>query len=560
MPAPTETEGQIPSSGVGQDKRRNLAARIRWRFRPRSWRVRRGRLYRLLQEVFLATLLLTSLTTIADHLHYLDWLKVVTVRMIAFDRPVLDSRESPTPKPVVLAIDDALYETSFKATSPLDRGKLKTLIEAIADAKPGIVAIDLDLSPGVDEVSSDIDPRPLDLALCSAAFGTGSETCESAWRNPQENPFQNGCGLRIVLIDPITGDGGTLGSRAAIWRDRMIKRFRQCIHFAEPDLLAHGRWILYFEADRPSLGTTAFALARDPNRPARTKSRGERPLIRTDLIRAALVPASAGTPAQAVKHVLVELNGFTTQSGMPLADVVQGRAVFLGGTWGRDDKHDTAFADDVDGVLVHAAIYDTLGRKLQEYHLLHFLMDIGFGVLFGMVFARAWHRYAGAGIALTHWHDPTAQSVRLLRSLAPTGCYERYGLLVERMWRGAVAWLIVLIAIGLAIAGSAKLFGNGIYVDAAPIIVGLVVHTLIESRGLPAEHARHFRTEALHQPIKCAAAGRAGCAAKPTVRAEFGRAIWVVRSVLAFGIVAAALLIAVEHDFHFWALVKEALS
>jgi CHASE2 domain-containing sensor protein len=61
-------------------------------------------------------------------------------------------------KVVIIAIDDEDYKTLFGETSPLDSGVLQDLLCAIAEAKPKVIAVDIDTSaPGFRAIHTESD-------------------------------------------------------------------------------------------------------------------------------------------------------------------------------------------------------------------------------------------------------------------------------------------------------------------------------------------------------------------------------------------------------------------
>jgi hypothetical protein len=111
-------------------------------------------------------LMVALVVTILHHDHWLDWLDVAVSRVTSVaatsgsdvsnlgDDTRFLNRDLKS-VPLILVINASMFENDFRQTSPLDRGKLAEWIEKIANERPRLVVIDLDLSPGPrDQIGS----------------------------------------------------------------------------------------------------------------------------------------------------------------------------------------------------------------------------------------------------------------------------------------------------------------------------------------------------------------------------------------------------------------------
>ncbi len=113
----------------------------------------------LLCHHFKAAIFVASCVVILNFCHLLDGLDIATFQLAVpqlFKASRLpDDYSNKFGSAKVITINDKLYETRFKQSSPLDRCELYDIFEKILSGpnKPKVLAVDLDLSPGPKEIT-----------------------------------------------------------------------------------------------------------------------------------------------------------------------------------------------------------------------------------------------------------------------------------------------------------------------------------------------------------------------------------------------------------------------
>lgn len=383
---------------------------------------------------------------------WLDGLERAMVELAAIVAPA-SGRAAPTgaqaaARPAILAVDDRAFERDFRERTPLDRRTLLGLLEPVLAASPRVIAIDLDLSPILDANEAERAAQAaLDARIAAAAATTP-----------------------IVLAVPAPSDNAARTEAAARWMRALCAA--PGIHFAYPEVVQNGGVVTKWAATLPALGQVAFAVASGDDGAMRTTvlpppcdvvRAGDGPLPFLDpLIRPGMIDAALADLR--LQPLDVRFLGTAEATPRALAGLapeaaasLRGRSVFLGGTWGVQDRFATAAAR-VPGVVVHAAVFHSAGdpiRALPEWLLVVIATLAGTVVL--IVFERPWTRYF--------------EELQRLGEKPPLGARIR----AER-WT-LVVLLMLVAGLVLSVLASGFLLAQATWFNFAPVIVALALRS-----------------------------------------------------------------------------------
>ena len=229
---------------------------------------------------------------------------------------LLGPAQPPLPDVVVLAIDDDAYSEIFQAQSPLDRDKLRDLLQAVLSATPQTtqVVVDLDASPAVVAVHDGV-VRAADAL----------DHLFVAQRH------------RLVLARPVH-------VRQAPTQAWLSGLEAQGVRFGQ-STVGHVFGLVDFKHDWPD---SLAALA----------ARSVCPDCRAEVSTSAATPAdgiAAKTAVASSPSVLAYPVTLVWRKDTPeLLKALSPKAVVVGGTWGADDVFETPFGPRR-GVQLHAA-------------------------------------------------------------------------------------------------------------------------------------------------------------------------------------------------------------
>lgn len=361
-------------------------------------------------------LVVASLISLLHAFGALGWLDAAMLRLAAAAQ--IESRQSsemegvlPQNMPLVLTINQSLYEEQFLQTSPLNRTKLAQIIETIAKGpnRPAALVSDIDLSPMAGQ-SSDAGQERLNMALASLV----------------------GSGVRLVMVMPFRVKSPELIDRKASWmRDmcalKMVgdKTNGQPVVFALSEAVTNLGQVLQYDTSRPTLGMVVADRHSDMSqlRPAAQAHQICQELLApggvekwkltllsalfSDEAMSAVIGEASQHPRfrpfnpAYLQRVLSATMPISALDSLPLdlagkSHSLEARTVFLGGSFDRVDQFDAPLAGErVPGVLVHALTYASEADGIQPWGgNFAFVLDvvIGFGcaVLFQMLWT--WRR------------------------------------------------------------------------------------------------------------------------------------------------------------------------
>lgn len=391
-----------------------------------------------------------TLVTILSMFSIFDRVESYTYSLASsIDLPTLGKaaalNDRPETIPRVLLISSEMYEKDFRQVSPLERRKLSEVFAAVLDARPSLLAVDLDLSPLL--ARSDEEARAqaqLDELLLAAARTTP-----------------------VVLATPLPVEDLELRQQKFAW---MQKLCQGGVHFGLPTLHASDGMVLRYSAELPTFAQVAARLLQ----PAQTKpqdgghdetGRARPPAACTKIAGGGIEQADFLDPGfflnaigdgQSIKGMkLINANyfdpalehnitAFSSVIEIPDAGDLAGRVVFLGGQYGIDDRFETLNGERY-GAVVHAAIFYSLTHPLREIpKSVCKLVDVLLGILLAALFQAMWGRYYRDLLRYQGLKTAETHEQRILRAHA-------FGGAVIALWAvlaasGAVLWGLLLVS------------------------------------------------------------------------------------------------------------------
>jgi len=348
-------------------------------------------------------------------LHCSDWLHAIdSYAFLAIGNVAARPAPAATswPHTVVVRIDEPSFHSRYAERSPLDRCELREQLQAIYDAKPDVVVIDIDISPALwlaKKKSPENEPE----------FG-----CETGLYADIAAAERNG--IHTVLMEPFETDNA---ATASLHREWQLKMQDQGISVANADLpVAYGVTSSYFDDDH-----TLYAATRHRRilRGAATAPAAERHQERID-------------PRTYAGTLRVVLTSWTDEDDATLTDTLHRwfwlkpheldaespRVVFFGAGYGTDNVHLTPVGEFY-GVEVHAAAFVS-ERQPHPIHpaalarvlalALALALDLVMALLFGAFFGRYWRQFFRSrlhGNALLSWS--TGRPLLLLAAVLSLG-------------------------------------------------------------------------------------------------------------------------------------------
>jgi len=413
-------------------------------------------------------LVIASATLLLDHAGMLQWLDTIALRLASTyaadptPGPGTSRDLSPAERPVIVAIDEALWETEFQQTSPLRRDVLRRLLAALIAHDPETIFVDLDLSPGPAAHSADErDRAQQDLdALLAAASGTRR--------------------THIVLAAPFPVEDDAVRETKRQW---MLGHCAAGVEFGLAQIASAQGTVLRQNFNLPLL----FARTRQPS--ARPTEGPAPPAGATlcDLAKTASGAIFLDPRADAQGPSLygwvpsmypVRPDAFTVQPGRDLfllarADDVSrlpdlaGRTVFFGSNADVRDRFMTV-RGEMTGLRVHAAMYTNAlhpPEQFSEHYIASYVAEWVLGIAVGFAFAAGWRRYNDATL-----HAARGGAISWADAWRPWGW-----LLVNLVGLVFTLWFLMYIA-GRTLAG----WG---WINPAPVIVGMFIDSLLGSRA-----------------------------------------------------------------------------
>lgn len=436
--------------------------------RPAFWNVAWGTVF---------TILVTGgIVEAAKSLKLLGWLETrvaATVSLLAGPRIDEELEGFHESLPRVVLIDDTAYETIFRSTSPLDRAYLRDLINQVQAKAPALIALDLDISPYSGDEEQ--DAKPLYQSLCKTARPELAAVPDCLAAAAASRP-EICRGTPIVLIET-HATGETARAVARDWERRFAQALGPCLSFASSDIQMQHNRAVYFSDDFGTLGVRAYTtLMKSDTRLASEPSDANR-LLNTVLIEAA--GYDRRLPRSIAGYLLARPSwqdgGLTLTGNTDFTN----KAVFIGGGWGHDDKYNTAYADNIDGVLVHASVFFSLRRPLGAAPLTAFAIDFAFSLIAGFILHFIWARYHRANNRFRRLAGRQAFSPMIAALTLRPEARPYYA--VRILWLTA-AWTFLILALGAILIFTSLILRNNLWISPAALVIGLFIDKLFSSR------------------------------------------------------------------------------
>ncbi len=375
---------------------------------------------------------------------------------------------------LALLIDSATYESKYLERSPLSRCKLHDDLKLLYDAKPDVVAIDIDISPAI---WSSEQPKLLD---------TGCVTGQSIQSNkpPRHDEvvceeklygmIENSPNTTTIIIEPfpVSDSRGELGRRKTCWKERMKEK--DWVKFGEAKLPVDYGLVI----KQPGGPDSFVSLARAATpRPDEKLERSEEPKHIDTRQYARVKPITLkeldSQPDRSgyLTSIFAKMNGGSPDRPYKVA--------FFGGAYGKDDLFMTPVGK-VYGVEAQAASY--LSDGLKEHPGLDLLVDIAIAISFGTVVAYFWTKYFSSRFSSS---AVRRQSARL--------------------------WIVLLVAavvvMGFFVTGLSLwlLSRYGIWSSPIPIAVGMLIDSFVSGSIDQAIHSSEHDKQRLIVNLKALA-------------------------------------------------------
>jgi len=405
---------------------------------------------------FMVALVLASVLLICEMHGVLNWLDSLTLRTVgAIELNASDDSATvdvDADRPISLLISDEYFEEVFHQESPLNRHELTRLIKRIVDARPSVIAIDLDLSPGPEG------------ALLNEGQSALDDLILSTLKNEK---------IPVVLVTPFPVASDALFRVKHAWLNKMCLGG---VRVALPDVTLSQGLALRYAYDQPTLGLVASAQISHVSR-AKTKDLcedvvkgAERSLF---LSKAYAIEDAVGADAfdrqrpintDFLRRGASSQRLLRTDSGALSMEELSGHPVFLGSQFDSRDKFKTSLGS-VPGTVLHAAtFYSDRHPTHVQTHGRALAIDLIFGVVAGFLFGELWRRVNSAVRQL----EAQSENLRIW--------------VIARGWQFAAfftlfAWLAALFI------SSAWLLSHNSWNNPGPMVLGVFVKTLLASRA-----------------------------------------------------------------------------
>ncbi|MCS0589405.1 hypothetical protein ACFQ09_10650 [Massilia norwichensis] len=285
--------------------------------------------------------------------------------------PELPGVQADARAPVVLYLDEKRWFDLYREQSPLDRCQMADDLGAILARSPRTLAVDFDLSPGLNDARPECQER-LDRLLDQHAS-------------------------RLVLLAPLRVSSQPLFERKRQWT---LARCEKGVVFGDGALDESLGIVIDAPGNPYAMASQVHARGKQSICAELAHAEGAETWLRKR------VDGDEGHAPHAASHGSpspVNFSGFArAAAAMPLDDPRLGqignwaqRDVFFGGDYGasRDDAFLTPLGK-LPGVAVHAALRHSLSEPVDELpHRYGFVVDVLIAFLFSLLIASFWGLY-----------------------------------------------------------------------------------------------------------------------------------------------------------------------
>jgi hypothetical protein len=418
---------------------------------------------------FRTALFLAAVMVLLEHYTVvLEWLDVFMLRLATTF--AMSTAESKRAEVLVFTIQQEPFEKEFQSRSPIDRHELlKYFKELDKIYNPRtfenlrVLAIDYDLSPN----GYDLD----DKNKCVI-----SNKKELKEQNELDD-FLVKQAIRVVLIKPLPVKNRRLCQCKVAWEDEIQKKSTRRILFGHSEVWHYdmlGPVAKYVESEE-SFPATVFAAAKgrspsgggditscddskssslhDPDKKPKRERINFLQAYATGAVKVCQLIDIKGFD-DCKKYFEFDTSGKVDASGKPLNSPISTiSAIFFGGEYGKDDIYTTPLGI-LPGVTIQAYTYFSIGQRQNSnawlWLWLALLLDIILGFIVGLIF---------------HWNW---ENFHRCRHSNPDKFAPQVG------W-ALLSVLFLLNILVFLVLISSPLLGRGIWINPAPIIIGLFI-------------------------------------------------------------------------------------
>lgn len=473
------------------------------------WRVTWAHFWHHRWHHLLVAMTLGALTLIAENAGTLAWLDAVMLRLIA---PQVHTHPTP-PAPgqahiTTLVIGPGLYHDArgFQGRSPLDPVHLRPILAAIEAAQPKAILMDLQLEPGLSNcppTQAECDPHydaavtlghaPYVLPLPVLRDEAGNQA-SMAW-------LRELCGKGMRFASPdvrshlgqvvrVDRTPGTLAAETlALLSPAPAHGAGEHPQAGAHDHQAHS----HSQADAPPTCELAQApapqgardlamlraMTRQPGTASAAQTEPVHPAVLSQVLASTYVLRRCGNDGGSKGSSSASDICTTDSHGniQPLAATLQHQreasgqapwAIALGGDFDERDRFKIMGLSQP-GPVIQSVALATRGR-VSEHHALALAADIVLGMLAVLPL--------GLAVELSRRWGASA------RTLARHAAFPKLlGAAVCLVLTGALPWLVAGAIVAALVLSSASILDHGLWLNPGPMILGMAVHTLLESQA-----------------------------------------------------------------------------
>jgi len=409
---------------------------------------------------------------ILESLYVLEWLDVFMLRVLptTLQHSTKVEQEKPA-KVLVFTIQEELFETEFRARSPIDRLVLKKYLKTLKHVYPkfNVLAIDYDLSP--TNLESDPGEQKAQKDLDEFLFSLTKKQMEETHDGTEQMDRTDEPSVhKVVLLKHFPVRNQIVCKRKIKWER---EKYVNDIFFANSEVLHYGIFgpVVKYDDSDESFPAIVFATANrlrlpvmqftcDDSEPSSRHDSNHKLIQRIKPINF----LQALTTDSVKVCALDELETFQRCKDYLGSWTDDVKVIFFGGHYGRDDIYLTPLGN-LPGVTVQAYTYFSMEHPLKQIgHFRAWIIDIGLGFITGMIFHKIWQMFHKCRHSQ---EDRFSQQVVLLAV--------NFLFLI-----GSVAGLMFLMA---------HLLATGMWMNPAPMLIGLFIDSYVATTGGDAHDA-----------------------------------------------------------------------
>jgi CHASE2 domain-containing sensor protein len=436
-------------------------------------------------SMLFSTLALALLLLAAEHMHWFNWADVVTLQIAGSHEKLENSDEKAADlvraAPITaVKIGDEVFEKLFQEQSPLDKNWLGEIVQAIAQAQPKVLVIDIDLSPSVKEnVTDGTALRPIDQALS----------------------ILTKAGTAVILPIPEFDDPdpGKLLPMSAMNRYDWVKMMcKSGVLFASSNLFSHlGTVTKLRKSTNPEHFISLAELAYLQYQGSSKANLCDTVLLKPN-IRSYLDFQSLEGPKQGEVFHSINMRSLSTSFRQAIGSniiwndskdkpsfvfskaIPREGIVILGGAYKSIDQHLTP-KGNVYGVELHAAMITSHARPVEMIpEVVSVIVELFIGTMVGFLFMALWCCYE---VLMKKYRQHYSQFSTQANSKFSWGCLSSIAALAGYRLI-PLLWLLVVCVIPFALTYVAlfalqSLIDSERWMNPAPFIFGLFLHSIL---------------------------------------------------------------------------------